>query len=60
MAPPPKATLKKPLSHVWEPTTKAKAAKEAASEDDIPAPKKMKVPVKCKAMCKRKVLEVSD
>lgn len=60
MAPPPKATLEKPPSHVQKPTTKAKAAKEAASEDDIPAPKKTKVPVKSKAMRKKKVLEVSD
>jgi hypothetical protein len=60
MAPPPKATLKKPPSHVQKPTTKAKAAKEAASKDDIPAPKKTKVPVKSKATRKRKVFDVSD
>ena len=55
-----KPASKKPPSRAWKPTAKAKAAKEAPSDEDIPDPKKKKAPAKSKTTCKKKVLELSD
>jgi hypothetical protein len=61
MPPKAKATTKKPPNHSRKPTTKAKAAKEAASDSDsdmaTPAPKKQPGVVKGKPGCKKKEME---
>ena len=62
MPPKTKATAKKPPNHSRKPTTKAKAAKEAApdSDSDTPAPKKKPGVVKGKPGHKKKELELLD
>jgi hypothetical protein len=55
-----KTSSKKPPSRARKPTTKAQAAKEATSEDDLPAPKKKKVATKGKTPRKRKGSEFAD
>jgi hypothetical protein len=61
MPPKAKATAKKPPNHSRKPTTKAKAAKEAASDSDLdmatPAPKKKPGVVKGMPGYKKKEME---
>jgi hypothetical protein len=64
MSPKAKATAKKPPNCSRKPTTKAKAAKEAASDSDsdmaMPAPKKKPGVVKGKPGRKKKKMEPLD
>jgi hypothetical protein len=60
MPPKAKTSSKKPPSRARKPSTKALAAKEAASEEEIPAPRKKNVPTKGKTPRKKREMESAD
>ena len=55
-----RASAKKPPAHAWKPSTKAKAAKAAASDDEMVAPQTAKKPAAAVKSCKNQKKQASE